>query len=291
MTMRTHTTRSVLGAAVTACLLLGASTAGAERRNPLDGQPAIRYRKELRRLRLEITPSFTTSINQDYRHAFGAGGTLVFNFFDWLGIGFEGSYLFNTNTALEDKILGAIDGFVANNPGKFPGGQYDPNLSPPNPTRAQHEGRVLGINATMAPFVQITPFSGKFALFSAAFAWYDLYAKVGLGLVNYRQTNPIPGSQDPETCAGPTCDPNLQDSTQFAGMKVGAMIGVGAHLFFTDWIGLQIELRDYIVKANPGGGDVDGNRRLNSDDEGAQNNIFFTLGLTFVLPPKARITH
>lgn len=281
--MQNHTTRSLLGAAVAVCLLAGTGTAGAERRNPLDGQPAIRYRKEIRRLRLEITPSFTTSINQDYKHAIGAGGTIVFNFLDWIGIGFEGQYLFNTNTALEDKIRDAIDGYVRGNPGKFPGGQYDPTRSPPNPTLAQHDARVLGIQATMAPFVQITPFSGKFALFSSAFAWYDLYAKVGLGLVSYKQNGPF-------NSGAMTDDPNLQDASIFAGLKVGAMIGVGVHLYFTDWLGMQLELRDYIVKANPGGGDVNGDRRLTSADEGPQNNIFFTAGLTFVLPPKARIT-
>ncbi len=283
--MPTHTTRSVLGAAVAACVLLGAAGAGAERRNPLDGQPAIRYRKEFRRLRLELTPSFTTSINQDYKHAIGGGGTIVFNFLDWIGVGFEGSYLANTNTALEDAIRDAIGGYVQNNPAKFPNGQYDPSKSPPNPTLDRHDQRVLGINAALSGFVQITPFSGKFALFSAAFAWYDLYAKAGVGAVKYTQNGCCTTGAEPN---GP--DPNQQDASQFAGFKVGGMIGVGAHLYFTDWIGLQLELRDYIVKANPGGGDVNGDRRLTSADEGAQNNIFFTLGLTFVLPPKAHIT-
>jgi outer membrane beta-barrel protein len=159
----------------------------------------------------------------------------------------------------------------------------------PNPTLAQHDQRVLGINATMSPFLQVTPFSGKFSLFSAAFAWYDLYAKVGLGLVHYTNCgNSGPACVTGNQTAG--SDPNLQDPGQFSGMKVGGMIGVGAHLYFTDWLGLQLELRDYIVKANPGGGDVNGDRRLTSDDEGPQNNIFFTRGLTFVLPPKAHIT-
>ena len=171
--MRTHTTRSVLGVAVAACLLLGTGAAHAERRNPLDGQPAIRYRKEMRRLRLEFTPSFTTSINQDYKHAIGAGGTLVFNFLDWLGIGFEGNYLFNTNTALEDQVRDAIS---ATEKTRYPTGYVTPG---PNPTLAQHDQRVLGINATMGAFAQLTPFSGKFSLFSAAFAHYDLYAKLG----------------------------------------------------------------------------------------------------------------
>ena len=87
-----------------------------------------------------------------------------------------------------------------------------------------------------------------------------------------------------------TDDPNLQDASIYAGLKVGGMIGVGVHLYFTDWLGMQLEVRDYIVKANPGGGDVNGDRRLTNADEGPQNNIFFTAGLTFVLPPKARIT-
>ena len=42
--------------------------------------------------------------------------------------------------------------------------------------------------------------------------------------------------------------------------------------------------------ANPGGLDVDGNRKLDSKDEGPQNNIFFGIGLTFMLPPSARQT-
>jgi len=289
--MRIQTIRtSALAGLVAAAVLATGSPASAERRNPLDGQPAIRYRKEIRRLRLEITPSFTTSLNQDYKHAFGVGGTIAFHFLDWLGVGFEGSYLFNSDTALEDAVRGAISSEAASRYGMS-------GYTGPNPTLAQHDARVLGINGAFSPFVQITPFSGKFALFSAAFAWYDLYAKAGVGVVNYTQNyssnkgkDPTIGTQDAKTCQGTMCDPNLQDPTIYAGMKVGGMIGVGVHLYFTDWIGLQLELRDYIVKANPSGGDTNGDRRLTSSDGGTQNNIFFTAGLTFVLPPHARIT-
>ena len=277
--MRTHITRSLLG--VSLALLAVGGTAHAERRNPLDGQPAIRYRKEIRRLRLEITPSFTAGINQDYKNAVGVGGTIAFHFLDWIGIGFEGEYLFNYNTPLESDVRDAISA-KANSRYGNPNVYVTPG---PNPTLAQHDQRVLGVQATLSPFVQVTPFSGKFSLFSAAFAWYDLYAKLGLGLVSYKQNgSPVVGGE------GAVPDPNLQDTSIFAGMKVGGMVGVGVHLYFTDWIGLQLELRDYIVKANPGGGDVNGDRKLTTADETVQNNIFFTMGLTFVLPPKARIT-
>jgi hypothetical protein len=102
--------------------------------------------------------------------------------------------------------------------------------------------------------------------------------------VNYVQngccSDPSPGVDDQA----------FGDSKQFAGMKIGGMIGVGAHVFFNDWIGMELELRDYIVGANPGGLDVNADRKLTKDDEGPQNNIFFGAGITLMLPPRAKIT-
>ena len=89
-------------------VLLTAATASADRRNPLAGQPAIRNKVEMRKLRFEITPQFLVSINQVYKHAFGPGANLVFHLTDWLGIGVGGTYTFTTNTALEDKVRGQL---------------------------------------------------------------------------------------------------------------------------------------------------------------------------------------
>jgi hypothetical protein len=251
------------------CLVVGQTTvAFAERRNPLDGQPAIRNKRELRKLRFEITPEFVTSINQDYRHAFGFGGNLEFHLTDWLGIGVQGSYTFNTNTALESKVEGQLPTGTYQTPG-------------PQPTLSVHEQRVLGINALLGIYASITPFAGKFALFSAAFARYDLYLKGGLGMVNYIQnpsccSYPIvihPTSTDPKGTLG---DPNTENAAQFTGLKVGGMFGVGVH-------------------------DVDADRHLCSgqagfpcngnNDQSIQNNLFVGLGFVIMLPPKAKITH
>jgi len=73
-------------------------------------------------------------------------------------------------------------------------------------------------------------------------------------------------------------------------LKIGGQFGIGAHIYFNEWFGLQFELRDYIVGANPGGLDTNGDRKLDSHDEGAQNNLFFGIGLTFMLPPTARVS-
>jgi len=265
---------------VTALLIGAAPSASADRRNPLAGQPAIRNKVEMRKLRFEISPQFLVSINQDYKHAFGPGANLVFHITDWLGIGVQGSYMFNANTALEDKVRLQLQ----------PKDPNDPKYTGPQPYLRMHDEKVLGIDGLLAAYAQLTPFAGKFALFSAAFFAYDLYVQGGLGVVHYSQ-NPQCCTRIDPTPMGGIPDPNTQDATIFAGWRVGGMIAVGAHFFFNDFIGMQLELRDYIVGANPGGADTNGDRLLKSNDEGAQNNIFFGVGVTIMLPPKSKITH
>jgi outer membrane beta-barrel protein len=269
-------------------LLALSATAHADRRNPLDGQPAIRHKVELRKLRFEITPQFITSTNQDYRHAFGPGANLQFHLTDWLGIGVAGNYLFNSNTDLENRVRGQL-------PDENKGAVY---IYPgPQPTLQIHDQHVLQINALASVYASITPWAGKFSLFSSLFFSYDFFVNAGLGLVNYTQNGCCshvarPPHPTPDDIAKGISvpDANLEDASQFAGLKVGGMIGVGVHIFFNEWIGLQLELRDYIVKANPGGLDVNGDRTLTSDDEGPQNNIFFGFGVTLMLPPHAKVS-
>ncbi len=255
-------------------------TARAERRNPLAGQPAVRRRLLMRKLRLEVTPQFITSISQDYKHAFGPAMNLQFHITDWLAVGVHGAYTLNTNTALEDRVRAQL-----------PTGTYDYNRGPntvhgPQPNLAIHDSHVLGINALVSAYAQITPFYGKIAFFSALFVNYDLYVNGGIGIVNYVQN----GCCQTQTQMMNEPDPNVQDAKLFAGIKVGGQIGIGAHIYFNEWLGLQFELRDYIVGANPGGLDVNGDRQLTSADEGVQNNLFFGFGLTFMLPPSARVS-
>jgi outer membrane beta-barrel protein len=274
-------------------LVTAASTALADRRNPLEGQPAIRNKVELRKLRFEISPQFLVQINPDYKHAFGVGANLQFHITDWIGVGIEGAYLFNSNTALENEIRD-----------KLPTGDY---MYPgPQPTRAIHDQHTMGINALMSAYASLTPWAGKFSLFSALFFNYDFYANVGIGLVNWVQdpkcctATPVV-VHSPSTTGETIGDPNTEDASQFAGLKVGGLIGFGVHIYFNDWIGMQLELRDYIHKANPGGGDKDGDRHLCSgqgtapcngnSDESIQNSIFFGVGVTLMLPPRAKITH
>jgi outer membrane beta-barrel protein len=279
--MRTRTLVSLLLLAATG------STASAEhRRNPLAGQPAIRNKIEMRKLRFEITPQFLVSTNQDYKYAFGPGAMLQFHIFDWIAVGVQGAYTFNANTALEDEVRGKL---VDADPSTY---QYPG----PQPLRRMHDEKVLAIDGLFSAFVTLTPFAGKFSLFSAAFASYDFYGVFGVGLVHFKQqrfgTPPrVDTPKHPDTSQGETLgDPNVEDASIYSGFKVGGMVGIGAHLYFTQWLGLNLELRDYIVGANQGGADVNGDRHLTSADEGVTNNIFFGIGITLMMPPKAKVT-
>ena len=74
--MRTHM-RIILSFGALALL---AAPAHADRgRNPLAGQPAIRHRLEMRKMRLEITPQFMISANQPFLIGFGGGANIRFH--------------------------------------------------------------------------------------------------------------------------------------------------------------------------------------------------------------------
>jgi hypothetical protein len=92
-------------------------------------------------------------------------------------------------------------------------------------------------------------------------------------------------------------DVNLQSPDPFRGPRFAGVFGIGAHIFFNHFVGLQLELRDYIYKSNPGGADVsttdnntDNSPKLTSADEYIVSNLYFGVGLTIMLPPKAKIS-
>src|SRR4051812_37240105 len=89
-------------------LALLASPAHAEGRNPLAGQPAIRHRVEMRKLRFEISPQFLVSMNQPYLIGVGGGANLQFHLTDWLGIGASFHYTTNIEAPLVGRISAAL---------------------------------------------------------------------------------------------------------------------------------------------------------------------------------------
>jgi outer membrane beta-barrel protein len=266
-------------------------TARAERRNPLDGQPSIRHKVEMRRLRFEISPQFVVSMNQDFRHFIGGGLVLHFHIADFIGIGAQLAGGGGINTGITDKLVGSGD--IAN---PMNGGALGVNETGLQPSRQQFMDHINTINFLFSLYATLTPFAGKLAMFGALFLRYDFYVMGGIGGLN--TTNTFDPNQPGYAGVQRDCadrliatNPNNCDPMN-AGFSFAGMFGVGTHLYFTPLIGLQLEVRDYIASGNPGGLDVnqDPQRKVNEDDRTIQNNLMFSLGLTFMLPPTPKVS-
>ena len=158
------------------------------------------------------------------------------------------------------------------------------------PGKQQFLDHIASVKAMFSLYVALTPFAGKISMFGALFARYDVYGMIGLGgLILGNTFGTDSAEEDPAGGQCPSGDPNRCDP-QNAGVRIGGMFGVGSHLFFNQWFGLNIELRDYLAASNPAGLDVDGNRVLNASDETLGNNLFVSVGVTIMLPPTAKIS-
>lgn len=103
--------------AVLALTLLIANTALAERKNPLEGQPAVRHRHELRDSRFEIGPSFGFSVNRSLRQSITFGLKMAYHISDWFSLGADFGYGIGLDTGLTTELERQYsDGSTANRP-------------------------------------------------------------------------------------------------------------------------------------------------------------------------------
>lgn len=286
---------------VGALALLAVAPAHADsRRNPLAGQPAIRHRVEMRKLRLEVTPQFLASTNLPYLIGVGGGANLQFHLTDWFGIGVSGHYTANIAAPLVGRVEEALPASYAS--------ASDPSAGLRQPSKQMFRDHLIGPTALVAAYLTLTPIGGKFSLFNTLFANYDFYGMAGAGVAflgtplssgatTYQDTANMMRqvNASPATMGN---DVNLQSPDPFTGLRFAGMVGIGTHIFFNDWIGLQLEMRNYIFKSNPGGLDVntsdnnpsDNSPVLSSADEYITNNLYFGLGISIMLPPRAKIS-
>jgi hypothetical protein len=253
-------------AAFVAPALLAPATARAElpeRKSPLADAPAVRHRSELRRLRFEIGPGITTTVGQDFYHALLVGGKATFFLSDWLAIaGYAGHNITpDSKTSFHERLEPVLPDTRVAGSGRAP-------------TKAEAVAGMNKIGQVFAAQAEIIPFSGKYSLFGKFFANYDFYAFGGPGFVNFTGA----------TCStpGPSCP--------VTGMKIGANFGAGIHTYFNNYFSANLEFRDILLKNNPSGRDVSGDRVADDDDMSLDSNYMIGLNFTFLLPPTARVS-
>jgi outer membrane beta-barrel protein len=263
--------KRIIGSVVVALTVVFlASPAFAQRRhNPLEGQPAIRHRLELRSLRFEVTPFAGFTMLNDFNNTAFGGVKLEYHLTDWIGIGglFGGGAA--VGTGLKDQIEQTL---------------FDSGDLKGGPSKTCADAAMNHVAYFAAGQVELSPFGGKFAVFSKAFMNYDFYIDLGVGMVglanNLGAHNECPSDQ----YGGMNNDVNN-------GLKIGPTGAVGMHWFFNKFVALDLSYRAIVIKDNPSGRDTNGDKVVNSDDLKFGPKNFITLGLAFYLPADAEISH
>jgi outer membrane beta-barrel protein len=237
-----------------------------ERKSPLADAPAIRHRVELRSSRFELGAGVTTTIGQDYYHAVLVGGKLSMHLTDWVAISAFGGHNVTPNfkTSFRERLEGT--------------GLPDRKGSDRTPTKAEAFDPMNKIGQAFGAQLELSPFSGKYSLFGKIFASYDFYGFGGLGGINF--------IADVEACP----DGAAMNSCPVTGLKLGANFGLGIHTFLNDFISLNVEFRDILLKNNPAGRDETGDNVADGEDLSWDSNYMVGLNLTLFLPSKAAIS-
>jgi outer membrane beta-barrel protein len=266
---------------ITLCALvtLLATPAAAQRVNPLEGQPAVRKRLMLRDSRFELTPMMGFSLNRDFFHTVLGGVKAEYHANDWfsVGVSFSGGVA-NIQTGLTDNIVAQLPD------------TYDPSTRTQLvPSKNMALNSMAKLQYLLGAEAKATPFFGKMALFGKLFFNYDFYGFGGFGAAGLTAK-----------CAGVSAcsDVNITYGNPSTGLKPGGTFGVGAHMFFNNWVALNLELRDTVVRDNLAGRAINWNPQVGSDgsltppttnaSDTAWDHIFVVfIGASFYLPTGA----
>jgi outer membrane beta-barrel protein len=255
--------------------------AHAERKSVLDGQPAVRHRLLLVNKRFEFAPAFENTVNSDFKHTSAFGVKLEFHLTDMLSIGGVGFYGLSYNTGLTNKVVDTLPD------------NFDP--MDPTPSRAQFEEHLNEMPFHGGGYVSITPWYGKLAAFGKFFVNFDFYFQGGVAFAQLKneccsfETDPDPDG-DIENGVFPDDIPN-NDAPINDGFRAGLYLGGGIHVFVSNWIALDLTVRDYLFSDNPSGLDFNADLAVTDDDNRFLNHLFLGGGISLFLPPRAKRTN
>jgi len=282
--------RISLVATLALCLLLGdglrtdvgsATAQDVHVSGPLAGADAVKKLRLWRNMRLHLEPFFAFTIGDEYSRSLIVGGELRFHFVDWFGIGGWGGYSvakLDTNLAKEVQSKG-----VTTNANRL-------DL----PSREGFPDQTGRINWWSGVELHFVPFRGKLAMFQKVFFDADLDFFVGAAFVGVEERadalgQPAPGDVTYCDTPGDGCLPSQTERSKRTA--IAPSFGVAFNAFFHDFLGISLRWRGIPFKYNTGGTDNNNDGVINSGDRIKQFNNMFTVGLTFVLPPKMKTTN
>jgi outer membrane beta-barrel protein len=284
MMKKTKAMRKVIALLLGVIVLLPtAARAEKERKSPLSNAPVIRRRLELRDQRFELGVGAGVTIGQDFYNALLVMPKLAFHFNDWLSLAVVGGYnvLPDWASSFNNDVYDAIK--------KVNQSGTTANKKTPQANDARATMNHIGWFALGQ--IEFIPLSGKIAILSSIFSYFDFYILAGGGIVNLAAK----GAQ-PDACIRKDA-PDNPICKAVTGNKPAVNVGVGAHAFINRWLAVNIELRDLVYKNNASGRSVLGNtdphdnQPITSDrDTEWTNNFVSSVNFQFFLPTKPKIS-
>lgn len=248
---------------------------------PLAGAPAVRKLRLYRKLRLEVAPTVSFTLLDQFQRQMFFGGRLNFGVTDWLSVGAWGGGALALNTDLTNEIQDVNEGRDCNNNSN----DLDCKLTAVN-LGDDFRDQVAKMNWVVAPQITAIPFRGKLGLFNEIFVDADLYAFGGVGIVGLSERG--------------NCDQCTAEST-FARVNrtaIAPTFGLGFTFFTNRWTAVGAEWRALPFKANNGGFDVAGggeddefpDGRITNDDREFHFNQMLSLSFNMYFPRQNRVS-
>jgi hypothetical protein len=226
---------------------------------PLAGAPAVRKQRLYRAGRLEIAPSVSFTLLDEYERLILIGARLNYNITDWLAIGGWGAYslpALKLKTDLAERIQ---DVNTARQQQTAAGGTpgVDHKLTRINLSRDFRE-QLGTIDWVAAPQLTLVPFRGKIGVFQSIYVDTDFYIFGGPAFIGRTERADCGG--DSGAACGPVGD-GAPGSIQFEmaqSMTIAPTFGLGFQFYVSKWGAIGAEWRGLPFSRNTGGFDNHG---------------------------------
>jgi len=279
--------KKILVTTVLAVMAFTSVAAHAERKNPLEGQPAVRKRVEFLKLRFELTPRVGLTYLQDFKHNFLVGLGLEYHVTSWLSFGATFDYAaVNWDTDLTNEIESTL-----------PDSLNPLTTVDPSPSKSIMKNALDTMMFQASVYAAYTPWFGKLSLFGKVFAHFDFYVMAGAGFAMFKAgkmniDSNCNGDVDPTG----TCNYSLyiDRRTENGGFKIGPMVGFGVRFRLLRWLALHVAFQSIFIKRNSAGFDRTGDTIEGTDvvivdkkDDSWESLMSFTIGVSFFFPMNA----
>lgn len=290
MSRKSMTKLFLVGVAAASTIALAAEANAQEIQvsGPLKGAPAVRRLKLYREGRVEIAPTFTATLLDEYNRTLLVGARINYGITDWLSIGVWGGFgAVQVKTNLTEQIDANADRKAGFNKMNLPCGGGD--CAGPN-ANSGFTKQVAEIAYIATPQITAVPFRGKFALFQSVFADVDAYIFAGFGVAGIKQRKDC---ADFQACARQPPEDRTESKN-----KLAPTWGLGFNFYLSKMIALGFEWRMVPFAWNRSGFDGRGegtdskfpDRAVNDKDETYRFNQMMTISLGFSFPTLPKIT-